>query len=95
MHYPKKITLPIELLQRIIVYNAFVVGVLKDLNKQDATPLDKPLEEVIETQMLSDLGIHPTDPLTLAHLLEDIQTLSQVLIQLIRVNTPPAQTVTQ
>ena len=88
MNYPEEITVPMDLIQRITIYNAIVSGLLEGWSKDDKSFLDQRIKDLLSAKALKDFGHNLSDDITLSSVYHDVDIITQMLVDHIKEVTP-------
>lgn len=77
MKYPEEDIVPMDLIQHITIYHAILSSVLEGLSKEDKSLLDQRIKDLMSA-----------DNITLSNLQNDINDITQLLVECIKKGTP-------
>ena len=80
MNYPEEITVPMDLIQRIAMYNTIVSGLLEGWSEDDKSFLDQRIKDLLSAEALEDFGHGLPDDITLSSLYNDVDIVMQMLV---------------
>lgn len=77
MKYPEEDIVPMDLIQHITIYHTILSSVLEGLSKEDKSLLDQRIKDLMSA-----------DDITLSNLQNDINVITQLLVECIKKGTP-------